>query len=222
MGGLLSISIAGSMPGVAAANPGLTRLMFAALFPVNLLLVLQTGAQLFTGNTATLSSALVEGKVGLKSLARVWSVSYLGNILGCGLFALMAVYTGICSYGVADLAVATVMKKTSMGFMPTFVKAVMCNWLVCLAVFLSTQAQDMAGKFVGIWLCISTFVAIGFEHSVANLFLLPLGLLASAPLTLGQAVVKNLIPVTLGNAFAGAVIIAGGFSFLFGKLGEGK
>jgi len=222
MGGLLSISIAGSMPGVAAANPGLVKLMFAALFPVNLLLVLQTGGQLFTGNTATMSSALIEGKIGLKSLARVWSVSYIGNIIGCGLFALMAAYTGLLSGGIAELAAATVVKKCSMGFFPTFVKAVMCNWLVCLAVFLATQAQDMAGKMVGIWFPISTFVAIGFEHSVANLFLLPLGLLAAAPLTLGQTLLKNLIPVTLGNAFAGAVIIGAGFSFAFGKLGEGK
>jgi len=222
MGGLLSISIAGSMPGVAAANPGLVKLMFAALFPVNLLLVLQTGGQLFTGNTATMSSALVEGKVGLKALARVWTVSYIGNIIGCGLFALMAMYTGLLSGGVADLAVGTVVKKCSMGFGPTFVKAVMCNWLVCLAVFLATQAQDLAGKMVGIWFPISTFVAIGFEHSVANLFLLPLGLLAAAPLTIGQVLVKNLIPVTLGNAFAGAVLIGAGFSFAFGKLGEGK
>jgi formate/nitrite transporter len=222
MGGLLSVSIAGSMPGVAATNPGLVKLMFAALFPVNLLLVLQTGSQLFTGNTATMSSALIEGKIGFKSLARVWSVSYLGNIIGCGAFALLTAYTGLLSYGTADLAVATVVKKCAMGFWPTFTKAVLCNWLVCLAVFLATQAQDMAGKMVGIWFPISTFVAIGFEHSVANLFLLPLGLLAAAPLTMGQAIVKNLIPVTLGNAFAGAVIIGAGFSFAFGKLGQGK
>ena len=80
----------------------------------------------------------------------------------------------------------------------------------------------MTGKMVGIWFPISTFVAIGFEHSVANLFLLPLGLLAAAPLTLGDVIVKNLIPVTLGNAFAGAVLIGAGFSFAFGKLGQGK
>ena len=221
MGGLLSVAICGAMPGVAATNPGLVRLMFAALFPVNLLLVLQTGGQLFTGNTATMSSAYIEGKIPLKSVARSWGISYVGNIIGCGLFACMAMYTGILS-GCADLAVATVMKKCAAGFMPTFVKAVMCNWLVCLAVFLATQAQDLAGKMVGIWFPISTFVAIGFEHSVANLFLLPLGLLAAAPLTLGDVIIKNLIPVTLGNAFAGAVIIGGGFSFLHGKLGEGK
>merc|ERR1719183_2020615 len=210
------------MGAVATGNPGLAKLMFAILFPVNLVLVLQTGAQLFTGNTATMSSAFIEGKIKLKELARVWGVSYVGNIIGCGLFALMASYTGLLAGGVADLAVGTVAKKCGMSFMPTFVKAVMCNWLVCLAVFLATQAQDMTGKILSIYMCISTFVAIGFEHSVANLFLLPLGLFAGSSLSLGQVIVKNLIPVTLGNAFAGAVIIGAGMSFAHGKLGEGK
>jgi len=221
-GGLLSVAITGAMPGVAATNPGLIRFVFAALFPVNLLLVLQTGAQLFTGNTATMSSAYFEGKVTLKDVARSWSLSFIGNIIGCGLIALATAYTGLLSYGTAEMAVATVMKKCSQGFGPTFVKAIMCNWLVCLAVFLATQANDLAGKMVGIWFPISTFVAIGFEHSVANMFLLPLGLLAAAPLTLGTVLTKNLIPVTLGNAFAGAIIVGAGFSFLHGSLGKGK
>jgi formate/nitrite transporter len=210
------------MPGTAAANPGLVRFVFAALFPVNLLLVLQTGAQLFTGNTATMSSAYWEGKIGLSDVARSWTVSYIGNVIGCGLLAIATAYTGLLSYGTADMAVATVVKKCSGAFGPTFVKAILCNWLVCLAVFLATSAKDLAGKMVGIWFPISTFVAIGFEHSVANMFLLPLGLLAAAPISPMTAIVKNLIPVTLGNAFAGAVIVGAGFSFAHGKLGQGK
>jgi len=222
IGGLLSVAICGALPGVAATNPGFIRFIFAALFPVNLLLVLQTGAQLFTGNTATLSSAYWEGKVTLKDVARSWTLSFIGNVIGCGLIALATMYTGLLSYGTADLAIATVMKKCSQGFGPTFVKAIMCNWLVCLAVYLATQAQDMAGKMVGIWFPISTFVAIGFEHSVANMFLLPLGLLAGAPIALGATLAKNLIPVTLGNAFAGAIVVGAGFSYLHGSLGKGK
>jgi len=100
------------------------------------------------------------------------------------------------------------------------VKAILCNWLVCLAVWLAGAANDMAGKMVGIWFPISTFVAIGFEHSVANMYLLPLGMMAGADLSLGQALVKNMIPVTIGNAIAGAVVVAAGYSFAFGKLGK--
>ena len=111
------------------------------------------------------------------------------------------------SHARADTAVCTV------------VKAIMCNWLVCMAVFLAGAANDLAGKMVGIWFPISTFVAIGLEHSVANLFLLPLGLLGGAELSTMDVIVKNLIPVSIGNAIAGAVVIAGGYSYAFGKLG---
>ena len=192
----------------------------AVAVPVNLLLVLQTGAQLFTGNTATLSSAFFEGKVTAKDVGRSWGLSYMGNIIGCGLFALMTAYTGLLSYGTAELAIGTVLKKCSGAFFPTVVKAILCNWLVCLAVFLSTQANDLAGKMVGIWFPISTFVAIGLEHSVANMFLLPLGLLGGAELSITDVIVKNLIPVTIGNAIAGAIVVGAGYSYAFGKLGE--
>merc|ERR1711871_1868780 len=98
----------------------------------------------------------------------------------------------------------------------------MCNWLVCMAVFLAGASCDMAGKMVGIWFPISTFVAIGMEHSVANMFLLPLGILAGADLTIGEAIVKNMIPVTIGNAIAGALIVGCGYSYSFGALGKAK
>ena len=221
LGGLLSMSIAGNMPGVAASNPGLAKFTFAALFPVNLLLVLQTGAQLFTGNTATMSIALCEGIITLNDLLRSWGLSFAGNVVGCGLIALAAQYTGLLAKGTASLAAATVVSKCASSFGQAVVKAVLCNWLVCLAVFLATSSYDLAGKMVGIWFPISTFVAIGLEHSVANLFILPLGLLAGAPLTVSDVLLKNLLPVTIGNALSGALIVGAGLSFAHGKLGEG-
>ena len=99
-------------------------------------------------------------------------------------------------------------------------KAILCNWLVCLAVWLAGAANDMTGKMVGIWFPISTFVAIGFEHSVANMFLLPLGLLQGAKVSVADVVLKNMIPVTIGNAIAGALVVAAGYSYAFGNLGK--
>ena len=203
-GGLLSLSIAGSLARAVDGNPGLGKLVFAALFPVNLLLILMSGGQLFTGNSASVPAALCEGLVSKGELVKSWVVSYLGNICGCGLFALAAAYTGLLTGGTAELAAATAVKKCAGRFGPTLVKAVMCNWLVCMAVFLAGAANDLGGKMVGIWFPISTFVAIGFEHSVANLFLLPLGCLAGADVSLSEIVFKNLLPVTIGNAIAGA------------------
>jgi formate/nitrite transporter len=220
MGGLLSIMVAGNCPGIAETNPGMQKFIFAALFPVNLLLILMSGGQLFTGNSAAVPAALYEGLVGFDDLAKSWVVSYIGNIIGCGLFAYAAKYTGLLTGGPAKLAVKTVMAKCGGSFMQKVVKGIMCNWLVCMAVFLAGSANDLGGKMVGIWFPISTFVAIGLEHSVANLFLLPLGLMGGAELSVVDIILKNLIPVTIGNAIAGAVVVAAGYSYAFGKLGD--
>mmetsp|Transcript_24710 Transcript_24710/g.36975 ORF Transcript_24710/g.36975 Transcript_24710/m.36975 type:complete len:262 (-) Transcript_24710:504-1289(-) len=219
-GGLLSLSIAGAVPGMALANPGLAKFLFAALFPVNLFLVLTTGAQLYTGNSATVPAAVIEGKVTTRELMKNWAVSFAGNVVGCGGMALAATYCGLNVLGTAELAAATVLKKCAPAVGPTLVKAILCNWLVSLAVFLAGAANDIAGKMVAIWFPISTFVAIGLEHSVANMFILPFGLLAGAKLTFADIILKNLIPVTIGNTIAGAVIVAAGYSYAFGKLGR--
>jgi len=221
MAGLLSLAISGNM-GAASQVYGLQKFVFAALFPVNLLLVLQSGGQLFTGNTATVSMALCEGKVSLLRLMRSWLLSFVGNVIGCGLIALITWYTGLLSGGTATLAVKTVVAKCSLPFGPTLVKAIMCNWLVCMAVFLATSASDLTGKMVGIWFPISMFVAIGFEHSVANMFLLPAGVLAGGPITIAETWVKNMIPVSIGNAIAGAVVIGMGFAYSQGSLGTAE
>jgi len=220
LGGLLATVVSGSVPGIASSNPGMQKMIFAALFPVNLLLILMSGGQLFTGNSASVAAALYEGLISLDDLVKSWSVSFFGNVVGCGLLALAAQYTGILTGGVQELAVATAMKKCSGAFMPTVVKAIMCNWCVCMAVFMAGAANDLAGKMVGIWFPISMFVAIGLEHSVANMFLLPLGLLGGAKLSIADTIVKNMIPATIGNAIAGAVVVAAGYSFQFGKLGN--
>ena len=217
MGGLLSTVVAGNCPGIPA---GMKKFIFAALFPVNLLLILMSGGQLFTGNSAAVPAAVFEGLIGYGDLVYSWVVSYTGNIIGCGLFAYAAKYTGILTGGAQELAVATATAKCGMTFGQAVVKAIMCNWLVCMAVFLAGAANDLGGKMVGIWFPISTFVAIGLEHSVANLFLLPLGLLGGAEVSTMDVIVKNLIPVTIGNAIAGAIVVAAGYSYAFGKLGD--
>ena len=221
IGCLLSLVVAGNCGGIAAQNPGLIKLIFAALFPVNLILVLTTGAQLFSGNSATAPAAFFEGLIDQRDVGRSLAMSLLGNIVGCGLLAWAAMYTGFLSGGAKtllhSLAVAKAGGAYSIG--QVFVKAVLCNWMVALAVFLGAASNDMAGKIMAIWFPIFTFVAIGLEHSVANLFLLPAALLTKAPLTLGQVIFRNLIPVCLGNFVAGSVIVAAGFSYQFGKLG---
>merc|ERR1712100_178391 len=129
---------------------------------------------------------------------------------------------GSCGY----LAVQVVQKKVAASWGQNFIRGIMCNWMVCMAVFLSSQAQDMTGKMVGIWFPISAFVAMGMEHSVANMFMLPMGLICgnlydpNFKVTVGEIFYKNMIPVSLGNLFAGAICVAASYSYAFGRLGE--
>jgi len=219
MSGLLSFCIAGNLfPGVPVAQ----TVIFAALFPINLLLVLQSGGQLFTGNTANMSMAFYEKKIQFSSVLRNFLTSYMGNILGCVLMACVADYVGLLSAGTAEMAARITLKKCSFTFGQTVVKAIMCNWLVCMAVWLETMEQDLKSKMVGIWFPISMFIMIGFEHSVANMFVLPAGLLSGAPLTVADTLWKNLLPVTIGNLIAGTIVIGAGFCFAFGRLGSGE
>jgi formate/nitrite transporter len=219
-GGLLSLSVAGNIGGIGAANPGLVKMMFAALFPVNLLLIVTTGAQLFTGNSASVAAAKYEGLVEWRELFKSWAVSVTGNVIGCVLFAVAANYIGLLTGGTANLCTSTALNKCRGSIGQTLVKAILCNWMVSLAVFLAGAANDLPGKMVGIWFPISTFVAIGLEHSVANMFILPAALLLKVPLTVGDVLFRNILPVLVGNAIAGAFVVAGSYSYQFGKLGE--
>merc|ERR1719454_487547 len=116
-------------------------------------------------------------------------------------------------------ASAIAAKKISFRFDQTFARGIGCNWMVCMAVFLSGQAQDFAGKCVAIYLPISTFVMIGFEHIPANFYLLELAML-NGDVSFVDVLVKNWIPTTLGNFVSGAMIVAGAYSYFFGKLGN--
>jgi len=216
MAGLLSLVIGGNVTHEFINQ----KAIFAALFPINLLLVLQTGGQLFTGNSASMAIGYFEKKVTMKQVLRNWCIAYIGNILGCLLIDAVARYTGMFTAGAADMAVHTVLKKCGSTFGQTVVKGIMCNWLVCMAVWLCTMAKDLTGKMVGVWFPISMFIAIGFEHSVANMFILPAGIFSGAPLSWADILLKNLIPVTIGNAIAGTFVVGAGMSFAFGRLGK--
>jgi len=218
-GGLIAIMISGNLGGISAANPAIAKMAFAALFPVNLLLIISTSGQLFTGNSATVAAAKFEGFVSWKDLWNSWSVSLLGNVVGCSLFAAATILAQVLNPGATNAVINTALGKCSVGVVPTIMRAIMCNWMVSMAVFLSGAANDMCGKMVGCWFPISTFVGIGLEHSIANLFILPLALMVGAPLTLMDIITKNLVPVIVGNAIAGAFIVAGSYSYQFGRLG---
>jgi len=240
-GAQLSMTVAGGIAHMAKDDPGLQTFVFAALFPVNLLLILLTGGVLITGVSAIVPAAVLEGKAHWTKIPVMFAVSWLGNLLGSVVFALLIYYVDLSAdvsdmkfdfnaehikYASADLtsylAKKITEKKVAKDFLQTFIKGIGCNWMVCMAVFFSGMAQDMAGKMVGIWFPISCFVAIGFEHIPANMYMMPLGLLAGAKVTVWEMFYKNFLPTTLGNIFAGTVVVAMGYSYAFGALGQNR
>jgi len=226
-GALLSLSISGNIePMILSIGEGVSKYIYAMLFPVNLLFILLSGSILYTGATFTCPSAWIEGRVKLWQACAVIGVAWIGNIVGGFGFAVLTDLCGLNSGGVAKLAIKVLESKTSKGFGVIFLRGIGCNWLVCMAVFLQTLAQDMSGKYVGIIFPISTFVACGFEHYPANAYALPLAWLATlkdeykepGQSGWGEILGLNLIPCSLGNLIAGVIIMSCGFSYFFGSL----
>jgi len=215
-GSYLAITIGGACPGLAQTNPGLQKMIFGAFgLPFGLIMTLVTGGELFTGNTALVTAAVKEGKATYKDLTKSWVASYVGNFVGSIILAYLAFKSGTLGNAPASVAIATA--KCSLDFETAFVRGILCNWLVCMAVYMASGCATMVGKMTAVWFPISAFVALGLDHSVANMFIIPLGIMRGAEITLGQMFVKNLIPVTLGNIVGGAVMCMMPYGVSFGN-----
>jgi len=214
-GAFLVLSVGAACPEIGKNNPGLQKILMGAFgLPFGLMLTVIGGGELFTGNTAMVGAAILEGKTTIKELLKNWVVSYLGNFVG-SLFLAVLVFYGATLAGPA--AAATAVSKTSLTFLQAFIRGLLCNWLVCMAVYMASGASSLASKMTAIFFPISAFIALGLEHSVANMFLIPLGMLRGAEVTVADFLLKNLLPVTLGNIVGGAVGVAGMYSSVYGK-----
>lgn len=215
-GAYLALAVGGACPGIAAENPGLQKIIFGAFgLPFGLIMTLVSGGELFTGNTALVGAAAMEGKVSPKDLTKNWVASYAGNFVGSLLLAYLAFKSGTLGNGPASVALATA--KSSLPFDVAFVRGILCNWLVCMAVYMASGASSLAGKMVAVWFPISAFVALGLDHSIANMFIIPLGIMRGADITYKTMFVKNLIPVTLGNIVGGLLCVMAPFGTTMGS-----
>jgi formate/nitrite transporter len=184
------------------------------------MMTLVTGGELFTGNTAVVTAAVIEKKAAFKDLLKNWFCSYGGNFVGSLIMAYL-VFNGK-TLGVGAAAINLSNLKLSSNFGTLFIRGVLCNWLVCMAVYMASGCTSLISKMVAIWFPISAFVALGLEHSIANMFIIPLGIMLGAPITYKEFLLKNLLPVTLGNIVGGAVCVATAFSCTFGSLLDKK
>ncbi len=220
-GGLLAEVVTGGLA-AAGAPPGIVKLLFGAVFPVGLMLVVIAGSELFTGNCMYMPMGILKGKASWMGLGRNWVVSWIFNLVGALFVAYCLAYlSGILAVPPWDAGALTVAKTkalggaqfvaagktvTSLTWMQVFWRAIGCNWLVCLAVYLAIASDDIIGKIFGIWFPIFAFVATGFEHVVANMFFIPMGIFLGG-VTWSQFFMNNMIPATLGNIVGGAIFV---------------
>jgi formate/nitrite transporter len=197
-----------------------TRVLGGFVFSLGLVLVVVAGAELFTGNNL-LAMAWADGRLSSAELLKNWALVFASNAVGATAMAALAVLSGYCDMNggnVARAAVRIAAAKASLPFWTAFFAGVLCNVLVCLAIWLAMAGRTVVDKVVGIVLPIAAFVGAGFEHSVANLYFLPLGIYLRDQvdpagirglenLTLA-AYVHNLVPVTLGNIVGGSGLVA--------------
>lgn len=190
----------------AAETTVLTKLIGAALFPAGLMMVIFCGAELFTGNNL-MSLAVMSGDISLNDMLRNWGLVYLGNFIGSVLLAFLLAKSGLYTDAAAVRAVALASSKASMPFVEALIRGILCNILVVLACWFQAGAKEMAGKILAVWFPITLFVFAGFEHSVANMTYIPLGMFLGADVSVVSFLLGSLLPVTVGNLIGGALFI---------------
>jgi nitrite transporter NirC len=184
-----------------------------ASFGVALSLVIMAGSELFTGNVMVMTVGLLRRTVSPGSLGGTWVVSFAGNLVGSLLLAWLVAQSGVFG-GAPQLGFLqkTVETKMNLPAGDLFFRAMLCNWLVCLAVWCAMRATSEAGKLIMVFWCLFAFIGAGFEHSVANMTLLGIGLLQDHPDTISWGgFVYNLVWVTLGNIVSGATFVGGAY-----------
>jgi nitrite transporter len=193
-----------------AAGSAATKAVMGASFGVALTLVIFAGSELFTGNNLVMTVGKLSRTVSSSAVGRVWTVSFIGNLAGSMLLALATAASGVLSKGAArDFVLSVVAAKMAAPLMELFFRAILCNVLVCLAVWMGMRAKDETARLILIFWCLFAFIGAGFEHSIANMTLLSLGLfLPHDPnLVTWAGFARNLIVVTAGNVVGGALFI---------------
>lgn len=215
------------LAGTSTLPYGVARLLGGTVFSLGLILVVVGGSELFTGNNLIMM-AFASGKVSLSGLLRNWSIVYAGNFVGAVLTAIIMFLSKQYTFGSGAIGLTALNigeSKTALDFVQAIALGIMCNALVCMAVWLCFSARSTTDKILSIIPPIAAFVACGFEHSVANMYFIPVSLLIKdfgdpkffelikkgvvdfPHLTWGNFFVVNLLPVTIGNIIGGAVMV---------------
>ena len=204
VGYLAYVRIVAAMPHELA---GLGKLLGAAVFPVGLVCILLGGGELITGNMMALPVAWLKRRISLRQWARNWAIVTATNVLGAFFVAwFFGHYVGLTEGAVFAETLEVAQGKVKAGFGQAVVSGIGCNWLVCMGLWLCYGADTFSGKILGTWFPVMVFVAIGFQHVVANMFVIPAAIWGGGDITWAQFG-ENMISVYLGNVLGGAVMV---------------
>lgn len=207
----LGIILIFTIGGVLGDSPA-KRVVMGLSFGIALSLVLMVGSELFTGNNMIMTVGSLEKKVSWMTTIKIWIYSYIGNLLGSLLVAWLYFMTNLAKGDVGNFIVKVTETKMNAPFSDLFFRGILCNVLVCLAVLTFIKLKEETAKLVMVFWCLFAFITSGFEHSIANMTLMGIGLFLPHPETVTvSGYVANLIPVTLGNMVGGAVILGLGY-----------
>jgi len=216
--------IASTTASATIANPSVAKLVGAVVFPSGMAMVLIAGSELFTGNNLIII-ALLERRIKLREMLKNWVLVFLGNFIGAAFVAVMVVYghTPDLFDGVlAAKVVAAATSRVNQTFTEAFLRGVLCNILVCIAVWAAFAAKKVSGKLLMSFWPVMLFVLCGFEHSIADIYFGVAGILTRGEygieaqgLHWGSFLLRNLLPVTLGNIIGGAGIVGGGYWLMY-------
>lgn len=209
LGIILIFTIGGLLSPISIAA---TKIVMGISFGIALSLVLIAGADLFTGNNMIMTIGTLEKRTKWKDTWRIWGFGFIANFAGSIVVAALYYYSGLWQGATADFITSTAAAKMNAPFMELLVRGILCNILVCLAIWCSFKLKDDTAKLIMIFWCLFAFITSGFEHSVANMTLLSIGLMVPHPETVSLVgMAANLIPVSLGNMIGGIVFVGGAY-----------
>lgn len=210
----LGIILIFTIGGVVGDSP-YKRVIMGVSFGIALSLVLMAGSELFTGNNMIMTVGSLERKVSWLTTFKIWVYSYIGNFAGSILVAWLFFMAGLGNGPIGEFIVKTTELKMNAPFMDLFFKGILCNILVCLAVLTFIKLKEETAKLLMVFWCLFAFITSGFEHSIANMTLLSIGLMLPHPESVSLlGLMNNLIPVTLGNMIGGAVVLGFGYWYV--------
>ena len=214
---------------------GLGKALAGAIFATGLMMVVMGGGELFTGNTLMLAG-LIDRRIKLSSMIRNWVIIYIANFIGSMIIVILINYSGQLMNADAMLgamALKIAAGKVNLSFLQAFCLGILCNWLVCMAVWMAYGAKSLAGKAICIFFPIWLFITSGFEHSVANMYYIPIGIFIKSNNVIAEAsglppeildnlnwgtfFVNNLLPVTIGNIIGGGIFVGIAYYIAFRK-----